>query len=282
MPRIFGVDIHAVSVGGLETCIELPSWDLCFDIGRCPPSAVRRRRLAITHGHMDHAGGVAYHASMRDLLGMPPPTVYVPRVNAADFEALFATWRRLDRSELPVKLVPIGPGERADLGGRRFLEPFRSPHRVYCQGYALGTYRQRLLPEHAGLPAPELARRRRQGMTLSETVEVIEVAFTGDTTIDVLDTNDLVARAKLLILDVTFYDGTVPPARARAKGHAHLEDLVANLHRLPNPGILLTHASARHSAAEVRAALDQALSPSDRARIVALPELLGDSPSARG
>lgn len=282
MPRIFGVDIEAVSVGGLETCIELPGWDLCFDIGRCPPSAVRKRRLAITHGHMDHAGGVAYHASMRDLLGMPPPTVFVPRVNAPDFEALFATWRRLDRSELPVDLVPIAPGERVDLGGRRFLEPFRSPHRVFCQGYALGTYRQRLRPEYAGLAAPELERLRRQGARLSETVEVIEVAFTGDTTIDVLDTTDLVARAKLLVLEVTFYDGTIPPARAHAKGHVHLDDVVANLHRLPNPGILLTHASARHSAAQVRAALDHALSPADRARIVALPELVGAPPSPRG
>lgn len=274
MPRVFGVEIEAVSVGGLETCIELPGWNLCFDIGRCPPTAVRRGRVALTHAHMDHAGGIAYHASMRDLLGMPPATVYVPHVNLADFEALFATWRRLDRSEVPVRLQGLGPGERVDLGGRRFLEPFRSPHRVYCQGYALGASRQRLRPEYAGLPRAELERRRRDGETLSETFEVIEVAFTGDTTIDFLDTNDLAGRARLLVMEVTFYDDTVPPARARAKGHVHLDDVVANLHRLTNPGILLTHTSARHSPAQVTAALDRALPPEVRARVVALPELL--------
>ena len=74
MLKILGNDLEAVSIGGLETCIELPAWGLCFDIGRCPPSAVRRERVFITHAHMDHAGGLAYHAAMRDLLGMKPPT----------------------------------------------------------------------------------------------------------------------------------------------------------------------------------------------------------------
>ena len=31
-----GVNIEAISVGGLETCIQLPGAKLAFDIGRCP------------------------------------------------------------------------------------------------------------------------------------------------------------------------------------------------------------------------------------------------------
>lgn len=274
MARVFGVEVVAVSVGGLETCIELPQWDLCFDIGRCPPSAVRRGRVAITHAHMDHAGGLAYHASMRDLLGMGTPTYFVPRPNLADFEQLLEVWRRLDRSDVAASLVGLEPGQRVELGGNRFLEPFRSPHRVYCQGYAVGTRRRKLRAEFAESTPQEIGRARAQGVEVTEEVDVIEVAFTGDTTIEVLDTNDLVRRARLLIMEVTFVGGEVTPARAHAKGHVHLEDVVRRAADFEhNQGLLFTHFSARHSRGEIVNALDTRLPGDLRRRVVALPEL---------
>ena len=33
MLRLSGHEVEAVSVGGLETCIQLPGWDLALDIG---------------------------------------------------------------------------------------------------------------------------------------------------------------------------------------------------------------------------------------------------------
>lgn len=272
-PVLLGTEIQALSVGGLETCIQLPGWDLAFDIGRCPPGAVARSRVLVTHAHMDHAGGLAYHAATRDLYGMSPPTYWVPPQNLADFEELMAVWRRLDRSELACTLVGVGPGERFSLGGNRWAEPFRSPHRVVCQGYALGTTRAKLRPEHQGLSGPELQALRATGAALTERVDVVEVAFTGDTTIEVVERIEAVRTARLLVMEVTFVGDDVPPAKAHAKGHVHLDDVAARADLFQNEALLFTHFSARYSPAAIRRELDRRLPRHLRERVVSLPEL---------
>jgi ribonuclease Z len=270
MLKIVGVDVEAVSVGGLETCIELPGMDLAFDIGRCPPTAVRRKRVLCTHAHMDHMGGLAYHAATRDLLGMPPPTYLVPRENHADVLALFEVWRRLDRSDLPCNIVACGPGDRVDIGGGRVAVPFRSPHRVPCQGYAIVAKRKKLLPQFEGLPGEEIHRRRLAGEVVSEEHEVVEVAFTGDTVIDVVEREPMVREARLLILEVTFVDERVPVEKARSKGHVHLDEVIARAHLFHNEALLFTHFSARHSASEIRRILDERLPAELRGRVTPL------------
>jgi ribonuclease Z len=270
MLKLVGIDVNAVSVGGLETCIELPGFDLAFDIGRCPPSAVRQRRVLCTHGHMDHMGGLAYHAATRDLLGMPPPTYLVPRENHADVLALFDTWRRLDRSDLPCTIVPCGPGDRVDVGGGRVAVPFRSPHRVPCQGYAIVAKRKKLLPAYEGLSGEEIHRRRASGEPVSEEHDVVEVAFTGDSVFDVVEREELARRARLLIIEVTFLDDRVSVEKARSKGHVHLEEIVANAPLFENEHLLFTHFSARYSRRQITDILADRLPPSLRGRVTPL------------
>lgn len=270
MLKLVGIDVEAVSVGGLETCIELPSFDLAFDIGRCPMSAVRRKRILCTHAHMDHLGGLAYHAATRDLMGMPPPTYLVPRENHADVLALFDVWRRLDRSELPCTVVACGPGDRMELGGGRVALPFRSPHRVPCQGYAIVARRKKLRPAYEGLPGEEIHRRRLAGEVVSDDHEVVEVAFTGDSVIDVVEREAAVRTARLLVMEVTFLDERVSVEKARSKGHIHLDEVIERAALFENEALLFTHFSARYSAADVRRILDARLPDSLRGRVTPL------------
>ncbi|MFZ5481569.1 MAG: MBL fold metallo-hydrolase [Myxococcota bacterium] len=270
MLKILGEDVRAVSVGGLETCIELPGWGLNLDIGRCPPTAVRQRRVLLTHTHMDHAGAIAMHASTRGLMGMPPAIVYVPRENEEDLRALFDVWRRLDKSDVPCEIVPCGPGDRVPLGGKRVAVPFRSPHRVRCQGYALVATRSRLLPDLAGRPQEEIRRRRHAGEVVSEDVDVVELAFTGDTLVEVIEREPLVRQARRLVIEVTFLDDRVPVEAARAKGHVHLDEIVARADLLTNEALLFTHFSARYQAEEIVRILDEKLPAGLRARVTPL------------
>ena len=85
MPRLAGHRIEGLSVGGVETCIDCPELKLAFDVGRCPDEAVNRPTILFTHAHMDHMGGVAWHAATRALRGLAPPTYVVPRENETDF-----------------------------------------------------------------------------------------------------------------------------------------------------------------------------------------------------
>lgn len=271
MLRLAGLAVGGLSIGGIETCIDLPEHKLCFDVGRCPRWAVARPRVLVTHAHMDHLGGLAYHCATRSLLGMAPPEYLVPREDAEALGELFAAWRRLDRSELPHRLVPLGPGDEHRVGRDLVARPFRASHVVPTQGYGLWRERKQLRPEYRGRSQSELQRLAVDGgVELSERTEHCEVAFTGDTRPEVIEQVEAVRRARLLVMECTFLDERVTVEQARATGHTHLDDLLRVLPLLENEALLLTHFSARYSAGEVDALLDRKLPPDVRARTTAL------------
>jgi hypothetical protein len=53
------------------------------------------------------------------------------------------------------------------------------------------------------------------------------VAFSGDTTLPGLLACDAALRARVLIMELTSLDAGLPPDKCTARGHVHLEDLVA-------------------------------------------------------
>ncbi|NOT30660.1 MAG: hypothetical protein HOP15_09465 [Planctomycetes bacterium] len=265
-----GLELRALSVGGLETCHWLPRWRVAFDIGRCPLPVVDCRTVLFTHAHMDHLGGIAYHTATRALRKQPPPRYVVPHHCAADLARLFEVWRALDRSDMAHTLIPLGPGEEHRLENGLVARPFRSPHSAPCQGYGLWSKKEKLKPEFHGRSGPELAELRRAGVVLADTLETPEFVFTGDTLIEVLEQEAVVRTARVLVLECTFVDQRVSVAEARAKGHVHLDEIVARAELFQNEAILLTHFSARYRAHEIRSSLDAKLPPSLRARVTPL------------
>jgi ribonuclease Z len=271
MPRLAGMLVEGLSTGGVETCIDCPELKLAFDIGRCPDEAVNRPTILFTHAHMDHMGGVAWHAATRSLRGMPPPTYVVPHENVEAFEELFAAWSKLDRSDLPRKVVALGPGEEFALPNKLVARPFRSPHRVPCQGYGLWSRRRKLRQQYAALSPHELRELRgRIGDALTQQIEVPEIAFTGDTLIEVVEREEVVRKARVLVMEVTFVDERVSVEQCRSKGHVHLFEVAERAELFENEAVLLTHFSARYRAEDILAALDRTLPPKLRKRVTAL------------
>lgn len=274
--RLAGIEIEAISIGGVETCIELPEAKLAFDVGRCPPSAVNRRTILFTHAHMDHMGGVAYHCATRALRRLPPPRYVVGRENGDALRELFTAWRKLDRSELEHELVEIGPGEEVRLDNGWLARPFRSPHRAPCQGYGLWSRRKKLLDEHVGRAPAELARMRASGAVIEREVEQAEIAFTGDTRIEVVESESVVREARVLVIEVTFLDERVSVEECRSKGHVHLDEVAERAELFHNEALLFTHFSARYRQRDILRALDERLPASLRERVT--PLLTGHVP----
>ncbi len=264
------------AIGGHETCIDLPELRLCFDIGRCPTWAVPRPRVLVTHPHMDHLGGLAYHAATRAMLGMRPADYLVPPEEVERIEALFEVWRGLDRSELPGHVRGVGIGDAFDLGKGFAARPFRSVHRVACQGWSIWRRHKRLAPQFRGLPEAELARLAREDRRdLSTHESICELAFTGDTRIQVVEREEVVRKARVLVIECTFLDDRVDLARVHETGHIHLSEIVERAELFENERIVLTHFSARYSPERVRAILEAELPDSLRERVV---PLLGQAP----
>ena len=266
-----GIEIRAVSVAGLETCIELPAFKVCFDIGRGPRNAVRNHTILFTHAHIDHMGGIAHHVATRSLMSMEPPTYVMPHQVVSQVENLLDAFRALDGSEMPVKLVGMKAGDVVKVGKRRIARPLKAFHPVPSQGYVILEVRNRLRPDLQAAGHDAIAAARAQGEQVTVPVEHPLVAFSGDTTIEFIEHNELARKADLLIMEVTFVDDRVSVESARKNGHIHLDEVAERADLFENKAILFTHLSARYRQEEALAALDSKLPAGLRERVTLLP-----------
>ncbi|GKV14103.1 hypothetical protein SLEP1_g25020 [Rubroshorea leprosula] len=241
--------VEGLSIGGHETCIIFPTLNLAFDIGRCPQRAISQDFLFISHGHMDHIGGLPMYVATRGLYGMKPPTIIVPTAIKEDVEKLFEVHRNLDKSELKHNLIGLDVGEEFCLRRDLKVKAFRTYHVIQSQGYIVYSVKQKLKQEYLGLSGNEIKNLKSSGVEITNTVTAPEVAFTGDTMSDFMvdETNIDVLRARILVVECTFIDNSVPVEHARDYGHTHLSEIINHADRFENKAILLIHFSARYT-----------------------------------
>lgn len=243
-----GCDFHLEghSLGGIETGIIVPQWKLALDVGRGRRPFVRCDHIALTHTHMDHAGGLAYVLSLRQLFRMKPPKVFVPARQADALRAMLDSWQPLQRHELECELIPVEPGDRHELRRGLWIEAFRTRHVVPSVGYLVTRETEKLLPELADANRDEIVRLRESGTPITRAVRDPQLAFTGDTLPEALDDDPSWASARVVIHEATFLDDSKPYEACRAGGHTHLRDLMERAHLFTGDHVVLSHFSQVH------------------------------------
>lgn len=249
------------SRAGEGTLILLPQLHLALDAGRAHRALPAMTTLLVSHGHVDHLGGIAYWASQRQLQSMGPARLFAPSAIAAGIEELLATHSLLEGGQAyDVEVVAVEAGERHRLRRDIDLVFFPTDHWVATLGSRLVWRRHRLLPELAELPGEEIARRRSAGATVTEEIETNLLAYCADSGPGVLAEQPAALSAEVVLIECSFYR---PGDRERAAryGHMHLEDLLAAIDRLSCRHLVMLHASRRHRLREIESILDERLCP---------------------
>lgn len=255
--KLCGIQFGGRSVSGFDTSITLPEMGISLDCGTGTSQARMCETVVVTHGHLDHFGGIVRHAYIRHMTNMSASVFVVPAFLEEAVHEQFRFWARVQNAQkADYKVVVARPGEKVAIGGKRFVRAFKTIHRIPSQGYVIGETRKRLKPEFAGLEGRQLGEMRRQGIPFEDEVEVLMVAFTGDTVAKVFDSDIEALKAQVLITECTFMGEDVSLDEAHKKGHVHMDELAERAERFSGNGaLLLAHFSHRHGALDIEAAL---------------------------
>jgi len=243
--------VEGHSLGGVETAVHVPEARLAIDVGRGRQELVRCDHLALTHTHMDHAGGLPYLLALRMLYAMQPPTVYVPAQMAGATEAMLRAWEAMQRYAFRSTIVPCEPGDRHAIGRGLYLEPFRTYHPVPSNGYTIVRDTKKLRDDLRGLDGPAIAALRASGETVDRIESRALLSVTGDTLPEVLDKQPHILESEALVLECTFLDARKSVADARAGGHVHIDELMPYAEAFRNKRLVLSHTSQIYKPDEV-------------------------------
>ncbi len=269
--RIAGMRIQAYSLAGEETVIAVPELNVCFDPGRAPPEMISIDNLCLTHGHMDHAAGVAYYLSQRGFVGNSPGRIIVHRRFAGHLQRLMSVWADLEGHPSPGIIEGVVAGAEVTIRRNLIVRTFDVVHCDGALGFAVVEKRHKLKGEYAEYTGPQLVELKRRGIDIHHHLEVPLVAYCGDTAVgDFLDL-DSVRNAEVIFLECTFF-APDHVSRARAGRHIHVRDLPGILRRLNNPNVVLIHLTRRTGLGEAKAILRNTISAADLERVSILME----------
>jgi ribonuclease Z len=265
------LEIEGYSVGGEETVVTVPSLDVCFDVGRAPDEMLPINNMLLSHGHMDHAAGVAYYCSQRNFREMAEPTLLVPSNLVGPIDQLLNCWGAIDGNRPPAKIVAMEAGQEYELRRNLFAFAFATNHFKGSLGYTIIERRQKLKEEYLELPGPEIALLRKGGTQITYTLNMPMVTYLGDTMGGEFENLACVTHSKILIAECTFFDPE-HHQRARAGKHYHIEQLSELLEQWHNEHIILTHLSRRTDIKQARKSIEKMCSPELAGRIRFLME----------
>ena len=268
--------VQGVSIAGEESMVQIPELDVAFDIGRCPRTALTAKYVALSHGHMDHAAGLAYYFSQRNFQGMGTGTVVVHPHLEQPIHNLMRAWIDIEAQRTPYEVIALEPDAEIEIKNNIFLRAFATVHTVPSLGYVVLERRTKLKPELVGLPQERLMQMKEAGEAITIMREVPLVCYTGDTMWGPHFERPDVLGAKILITECTFLE---PGHRSRAGigKHLHLDDIVRLLGVSKAEALVLTHLSRRTHLGIAKRQIDEALTAEQRARV----HLLMDARSNR-
>lgn len=258
--------IQGSSVGGESTVVQIPELDVVFDMGWCPRIALSSPLVAISHGHMDHVGGLPYWFSQRVFQKMGIGRCVCPKRLEKPLVDMMAMWSPIENQDTPYQIHGMDHLDEVDLKPNIKLRAIQVHHATLALGYVAMEYRSKLRPEFSREPQSKIRELRAQGEAITYNLEIPLLAYTGDTQMCANLLCEEFCKAKVVLTECTFFD---PKHRDRAAvgKHLHVEDLPELLEAWEADNVILLHGSRRTSLEQARERVDEVLGKSQAARV---------------
>jgi ribonuclease Z len=267
--KIDNLDIIGYSVAGEETVVAMPQLDVCFDVGKAPDQIIPINNVLLTHGHMDHAAGIAYYLSQRNFCGIAAGTILAPDNLLPIIRQIINAWSKLDGNKIPANLVGVKPGDEYKIKPNLVARAFPTKHSKGSIGFTVIEKRKKLKPEYTGLTGPQIVELKKQGVEIDYPLEIPIVSYLGDTQYVDFSQLKYIAQSRILIAECTFYEGE-HTTRAEAGKHMHVDELATLLNNMNNEHIIITHITQRTPMPEIRKILKKAMPKDKYDRIILL------------
>lgn len=243
--------LQGYTVAGEATVIQAPELGVCFDMGLCPRAALASKFVAISHGHMDHIGGLAYYCSQRAFQGMGAGSIICDARLAPAIKRMMDGYIDMERQVTPYEIIPLEPEEEFEIKNNIVIRGFPVEHMGISFGYSIIERRSKLKPEFAEFPQEKLRELKSRGVEITRILEIPLMAYLGDTTPSAQLVRDDVRTAHVVICECTFIDAD-HHKRADVGKHIHIEDIAEWLPVLECDALVLTHLSRRNTVAQAR------------------------------
>ncbi len=266
-----GIEVVGFSLAGEETVVVVPEYNVCFDVGRAPREVISIDNVCLTHGHMDHAAGIAYYFSQRAFVGIDTGRLIVHRNLAPAIAKLLEVWAEIEGHPLPARIEGVEPLQDVSIRRGLIVRPFSVNHAGYALGFTLIEVRHKLKQEFHGKSGPQLVALKQKGVEIERRTEVPLLTFTGDTGVGRFLDHDFVRQSRAVLLDCTFYERE-HVTRARAGRHIHVEELPTILAAIPDAQIMLTHVTRRTDLRLAKRILQRVIRSEDLERVSFLME----------
>lgn len=236
--------VQGMSIAGEATTVQIPELDIVFDLGACPRAVLPAKFAAISHGHMDHVGGLAYWCSQRYFQGMGPGKIVCDSRIAGDIKQMMSGFVSLERQRTPYELLPLTPGEDLEIKPNTLLRCFETEHTCPSVGYVIVEKRTKLKEEYMGLPQDKLTELKQRGVDIVRHLEIPLVAYMGDTLPGPHMLHESVRSARVIVTECTFFEAEHRD-RAKTGMHLHIDDIAEWLKVATCEAMVLTHISRR-------------------------------------
>jgi ribonuclease Z len=261
--------VQGVSIAGETTCIQIPELDICFDMGECLRASLPSKYVAISHGHMDHIGGLAYYCSQRRFQGMGTGKIVCDARLVGPITRMMGGFVDLEQQRTPFELFPLEPEQQIEIKPNIHLRGFETEHTSPAFGYTIIEKRSKLKPELVNMPQEKLKELKDRGQEITRTLEIPLVAYLGDTAPGAHLVRNDVRKAEIVLCECTFFEPD-HVERAKVGMHMHINDIAEWLRVLECKSLILTHISRRTHLGYAREQLLKLVGPEKAERVFLL------------